>query len=258
MPNTIAQNLLRLQQAKSDIANAIITKGGTVNSGDGLEDFVNGILTIPGMPEMQCLEFVGTDSFTLQTMSGKMWSGIIEYSVDKVTWTEWSGSAISSGVNNKLYIRGRDHNTLNGSSAGTQFVFTTNGVIDCIGDVDLLLDYRLVSLGYHPRLDGSAYANLFKDCTKLRTAPEITNTTVSNTCYNYMFRGCSNLVNPPPILPATSCVRYCYSGIWSPHRRVLCVPHPRYDKEQGADSAPLPISHRRGRLFRRTGYYMSL
>lgn len=47
MPNTIAQNLVRLQQAKSDIADAIITKGGTVNSGDGLEDFATDIGTIP-------------------------------------------------------------------------------------------------------------------------------------------------------------------------------------------------------------------
>ena len=47
MPNTIADNLARLQQAKSDIANAIITKGGTVNSGDGLEDFATDIGTIP-------------------------------------------------------------------------------------------------------------------------------------------------------------------------------------------------------------------
>lgn len=49
MPNTIADNLTRLQQAKSNIANAIIAKGGTVNSGDGLEDFSTDIGTIPGM-----------------------------------------------------------------------------------------------------------------------------------------------------------------------------------------------------------------
>ena len=47
MPNTIAQNLARLQAARTAIANAITAKGGTVNSGDGYEEFVKDILTIP-------------------------------------------------------------------------------------------------------------------------------------------------------------------------------------------------------------------
>lgn len=49
MPNTIAQNLLRLQQAKSNIANAIIAKGGTCPSSHGLEEYSNDIGTIPGV-----------------------------------------------------------------------------------------------------------------------------------------------------------------------------------------------------------------
>lgn len=47
MPNTIAENLQRLVAAKSAIANAITAKGGTVTVGDGLEDFVADIATIP-------------------------------------------------------------------------------------------------------------------------------------------------------------------------------------------------------------------
>jgi hypothetical protein len=47
MPNTIADNLARLQTARTDIANAITTKGGTVTSGDGFEDFPAEILGIP-------------------------------------------------------------------------------------------------------------------------------------------------------------------------------------------------------------------
>lgn len=47
MPNTIAQNLQRLQTARTDIANAITTMGGTVAAGDGFEDFPAGILGIP-------------------------------------------------------------------------------------------------------------------------------------------------------------------------------------------------------------------
>lgn len=44
---TIAENLQRLVDAKSDIADAITAKGGTVNSGDGFEEFPADIATIP-------------------------------------------------------------------------------------------------------------------------------------------------------------------------------------------------------------------
>lgn len=47
MPDTIAENLQRLVDAKDDIAEAITAKGGTVASGDGLEEFAADIATIP-------------------------------------------------------------------------------------------------------------------------------------------------------------------------------------------------------------------
>lgn len=47
MPNTIAQNLNRLINAKSAISAAITAKGGTVSTGDGFEDFPTDIATIP-------------------------------------------------------------------------------------------------------------------------------------------------------------------------------------------------------------------
>lgn len=47
MPNTIAQNLERLQDARDDIASAITNMGGTVTSGDGFEEFPADIATIP-------------------------------------------------------------------------------------------------------------------------------------------------------------------------------------------------------------------
>ena len=47
MPNTVAQNIERLKAARTAIGKAIAAKGGTVISGDGLEEFVKDILTIP-------------------------------------------------------------------------------------------------------------------------------------------------------------------------------------------------------------------
>ena len=45
--HTIAENLQRLQTAKTAIGNAITAKGGTVSQGDGLEEFASDIATIP-------------------------------------------------------------------------------------------------------------------------------------------------------------------------------------------------------------------
>ena len=45
--HTIAENLTRLQNAKTAIGNAITAKGGTVGANDGLEDFASDIATIP-------------------------------------------------------------------------------------------------------------------------------------------------------------------------------------------------------------------
>ena len=47
MPNTLAENLQRLKTTKTEIANAITAKGGTVGANDGLEDFASDIGTIP-------------------------------------------------------------------------------------------------------------------------------------------------------------------------------------------------------------------
>ena len=47
MPNTIAENLQRLVNARAAISAAITAKGGTVNTGDGFEEFSTDIATIP-------------------------------------------------------------------------------------------------------------------------------------------------------------------------------------------------------------------
>ncbi len=49
MSHTIAENLTRLQNARTAIADAIVAKGGTVNSGDGYEEYPADILTIPSV-----------------------------------------------------------------------------------------------------------------------------------------------------------------------------------------------------------------
>ena len=47
MPDTLKQVVDRVKAAKTEIANAITAKGGTVGANDGLEDFASDIATIP-------------------------------------------------------------------------------------------------------------------------------------------------------------------------------------------------------------------
>lgn len=55
----------------------------------------------------------------------------------------------------------------------------------------------------------SAFVNLFKNCDKLITAPELPATTLGQHCYDNMFSDCTNLTTPPA-LPATTLADYCY------------------------------------------------
>lgn len=67
---TIAQNLQKLINDRDDIAAAITTKGGTVNQGDGYDDFAADILTIPsGAP-------TGSIAFYEEVMEIDAWSTV--------------------------------------------------------------------------------------------------------------------------------------------------------------------------------------
>lgn len=70
MPNTIAENLQRLVDARADIASAITAKGGTVAAGDGFEDFPAEILGIPaGGEDIQFSHEIGYTCSSSSTTS---------------------------------------------------------------------------------------------------------------------------------------------------------------------------------------------
>ena len=74
--HTIAENLTRLQNAKTAIANAITAKGGTVGSGDGFEEFAADIGSIPissGLLTSIRCKLMRDKSTSWETMDG--WSG---------------------------------------------------------------------------------------------------------------------------------------------------------------------------------------
>ena len=59
-------------------------------------------------------------------------------------------------------------------------------------------------------LADSCYFYMFYGCTSLTTAPELPATTLADSCYSHMFYGCTSLTTAPE-LPSTTSYKYCYS-----------------------------------------------
>ena len=63
-------------------------------------------------------------------------------------------------------------------------------------------------------LADSCYRYMFDGCTGLTTAPELPATTLAENCYQGMFRGCIKLTSAPE-LPAETLTSWCYTGMFN-------------------------------------------
>ena len=162
------------------------------------------------------LSFIGNEDFTLKTYNtAKNWGGTLEYSTDTKTWNTWNGTEISSS-GSKLYLRGTGNAKITGDSDIFRFVFTGTDTlkIACKGNIENLLDYETVSAGEHPTMTTSCYQSMFQGCTALTTAPELPATTLADYCYLDMFMNCTSLTSAPE-LPATTLADGCYDGMFN-------------------------------------------
>jgi len=161
-------------------------------------------------PVLPYLTFQSTSSFTLRVDDNrKHWNGTLYYSTDATTWNVWSGTTtLSSGAANKLYLRGTGNTVITGEITNYRWVLEGSN-IECIGNIENLLDYETVALGNHPTMGAYCYANLFHGCTSLTTAPSLPATTLARYCYLAMFKGCTSLTTAPS-LPATTLADGCY------------------------------------------------
>ena len=104
---SIATNLQRLVDAKSDIAEAITAKGGTVNSGDGFEEFPDDIASIPSGS--------GSKHYTATKPRLKRFLGFPRYFLKEDIWTDgediYHNYYDNSGSVRFDYILDKDTNT---------------------------------------------------------------------------------------------------------------------------------------------------
>ena len=148
---------------------------------------------------------------------GKNWDGVLEYSTDKTTWTEWDGATIISSSNTgKIYFRGINNtyftdisNLLVGS-----FMTSGNAQLEIIGNIENLLDYQAVANGQHPVMSDYCFYSLFYGEPIVRVSRDLLPATIlSQACYGYMFNSCAYLEHIPA-LPAPTVTAECYAGMF--------------------------------------------
>ena len=161
------------------------------------------------------LTFRSADTFSLQVGTGTTggWNGTMEYSTDAATWTTWDGTTITagdSGSDYRLYLRGTGNKTVTDGSQWKYWTFPTGSDIYCEGDIETLRQYD----GTAPAMNANCYYGLFKSCTKLKSAPVLSATTLANYYSHSMFKGCTSLT-AAPALPATVLQTQCYREMFS-------------------------------------------
>jgi hypothetical protein len=117
-------------------------------------------------PSTTYLTFQSDSPFTLRVNDNtKHWDGTLNYSTDLETWSEWDGTTpLISSVDNKLYLRGTENTVITGNSQSYGWVLEGSN-IECIGNIENLLDWEAVESGNHPSMEPYCYAYLFRGTT---------------------------------------------------------------------------------------------
>ena len=144
----------------------------------------------------------------------------LEYSVNFGDWKEVKANegVTFGGKNGGLRLRGKNvkgtadpndtrlYSTITFAYDETNEDNPNNVKVACTGDIRTLLDYS-----NYKKVDTSqaSFANLFKNCKVLTSAPDLPATKLAFSCYAYMFYWCPYLQNAPE-LPATKLKDQCY------------------------------------------------
>lgn len=112
----------------------------------------------------------------------------LETSTDNETWTALGNTSdtaldISIPAKSRVYLRSTSANAWGSSSYQNSFSCASR--FEAHGSIMTLLGYDT--------LKGYDCDNMFAYCTGLTVAPELPATTLANSCYGYMFNGCTSL-----------------------------------------------------------------
>ena len=147
----------------------------------------------------------------------------VSYSFDGNTWTN-NVKSISMGDNTIVYLQGLNNTTNNKAKIKFTKKAKVGGDLSSLKEIgDSAFKYLFLNNTYltdasalilpWTTLKNSCYYSMFKGCTSLVAAPTLPATTLANECYYNMFYGCIRLVSAPT-LPATTLMDYCYGWMF--------------------------------------------
>lgn len=159
------------------------------------------------------LTFVAqTDGLTVRLLFAD--SNVFQYSTDSgATWNSIANSGTTSSVNSGQTIMFK-------ASGLTPNAF--NGIGNLVPSAASKVQGNIMSLIYGDNFMGqttlttdNTFLGLFSDCTGLTSAENLIlpATTLTEFCYDSMFKGCYNLTVAPE-LPATSLTTQCYASMF--------------------------------------------
>lgn len=155
----------------------------------------------------------------------------LEASCDGVNWSTFDSETGTTpitlaSVGAKVFFRaGSTGNVRLATRTSNYHKFTIDKRCSASGNIMSLLDatnennvsFAQGSTGQY------TFANLFKDCDTLTSAPALPATTLAGSCYYGMFNGCWSLTTPPS-LPATALMSNCYANMFRDCSSLIYAP----------------------------------
>ena len=165
------------------------------------------------------LTFVALEDGTF-TFSGNA----MQYSLDNgATWSELASNTASPTVTTGNKIMWKQTGLTPTSNGIGKFVST--GRFNASGNIMSL--YYGDGFASQTDLTGNGYAfyNLFNGCTSIVSCEDLVlpATTLADTCYSQMFRGCTSLTVAPQ-LPATTLADGCYNAMFQNCTSLITAP----------------------------------
>ena len=235
---SISSEIQRLQEAKKSINIALLRRGIHIPSGDTLDKYAALIDPITSGETIEYLDNPqGYLSFKFVTDGTVKWQNVkgdIEYSKNGgSTWTAFNGATVSATTGDEIWFKGSLTGGCGADTETSSSKFYTSGYFFASGNIQSLCGFYNTLQVYHfsylfskcsflnidennklllpaTTLADSCYESMFKGCASLTTAPKLPAATLANRCYYYMFQGCASLTTAPE-LPATTLATYCYS-----------------------------------------------
>ena len=138
-----------------------------------------------------------------------------------------STANINASGDTMSLLYGDDYKNKVAFQSGSEYIFNKlfSGNTHLISAENLILPATTLA--------DSCYESMFKGCTSLTAAPELPATTLTTYCYYSMFRDCISLTTAPE-LPATTLASWCYSYMF--YKCTSLVNAPELPATELADS----------------------